>query len=116
MTYYLIKVGITTLTVVLVSEIARRSTVAGAILASIPTISVLALIWLYIDTRDIDQVNALSQSVVWLVLPSLVFFIVLPLLTARGHRFFLSLGIAVAATVAAYLAALALARILGFQA
>lgn len=116
MTYLVTKIAITTLTVVLVSEIARRSSVAGAILASIPTVSVLALIWLYLDTRDIAQVNALSRSIVWLVLPSLVLFIVLPALTDRGLGFFPSLAIAIGATVIAYFAALILVRALGYQA
>ncbi len=115
MTHLAIKIAITTLTVVLVSEIARRSTVAGAILASIPTVSVLALIWLYLDTSDISQVNALSRSIVWLVLPSLVLFIVLPVLTERGLGFFPSLAIAIGATVIAYFAALTLARAMGYE-
>ena len=110
-----IKIVITTLTVVLVSEIARRSSTAGAVLASIPTVSVLALIWLYLDTRDISQVNALSRSIVWLVLPSLVLFIVLPFLTERGFAFFPSLAIAIGATAIAYFAALMLARAIGLQ-
>jgi hypothetical protein len=115
MTQYLLKIGITTLTVVLVSEIAKRSSLAAAVLASIPLVSVLALIWLYVDTRDIGQVNALSRSIVWLVLPSLVLFIVLPLLTERGHGFAFSLIMAIGATVIAYILSLAVARMLGFQ-
>ncbi|MGW8370367.1 MAG: DUF3147 family protein, partial [Gammaproteobacteria bacterium] len=81
----------------------------------VPIVSVLAMIWLYLDTRDVAQVNDLSRNVVWLVLPSLVLFIVLPWLTEKGVGFFPSLGIAIGATVVAYFVALAIARIFGFQ-
>lgn len=115
MIYYVVKISITCGLVVLISEIARRSSVAGAILASVPIVSVLAMIWLYVDTRDIGQVNALSRNVVWLVLPSLVLFIAFPWLTERGIGFAPSLALSIGATVVAYFAALTLARALGIQ-
>ena len=49
MTYYIIKIAVTTILVVLISEIARRSSFLAALLASIPLVSVLAMIWLYVD-------------------------------------------------------------------
>ena len=115
MTYYLIKLSITCALVVLISEIARRSSLAGAILASVPIVSVLAMVWLYLDTRDVGQVNELSRSIVWLVIPSLVMFIVFPVLTEKGIGFFPSLAIAILATTIAYFLTLMLARHLGFQ-
>lgn len=116
MTYYIAKIAITCALVVAISEISRRSSLAGAILASVPIVSVLAMVWLYLDTREIAPVNALSRSIVWLVLPSLVLFIVLPWLTEKGLGFFPSLAIAIGATIVAYFAALSLARLMGFPA
>ncbi len=107
---YVTKVAITAALVVLITELSKRSSVIGALLASIPLVSVLAMIWLYQDTRDALQVAALARSIFWLVLPSLVLFLVLPPLLARGHGFYSSLGIAVAATVVCYFAAIALYR------
>ena len=52
MTYYLVKIAVTTGLIVIISEVAKRSSLVGAILASIPLVSVLAMIWLYIDTKD----------------------------------------------------------------
>lgn len=66
MTYYLTKIVITTFLIVLISEIAKRSSFIGALLASIPLISVLAMMWLYIDTKDVDKVRSLATSVFWL--------------------------------------------------
>lgn len=102
LSYYLVKIAVTTILIVVISEIAKRSSLVGAILASVPLVSVLAMIWLYIDTRDVTKVSALASSVFWLVLPSLALFIVLPQLLKYGWNFYLSLGVSVAVTVSCY--------------
>jgi hypothetical protein len=112
---YLAKVVVTTLLVVLISEVSKRSSFVGALLASVPIVSVLAMIWLYNDTRDVAQVAALSRSVFWLVLPSLVLFVLLPVLLARGYHFYLSLAASIGATALLYLGAIYAGRHLGFR-
>lgn len=102
MAYYMVKVLVTTALIVVISEVAKRSSLLGAILASIPLVSVLAMFWLYVDTRDVEKVSALASSVFWLVLPSLALFVTLPLLLKQGVNFYVSISIAVAVTVACY--------------
>lgn len=108
MTYYLLKIVVTTALIVLISEIARRNTLAGAILASIPLVSVLAIIWLYIDTKDVEKVSTLASGVFWLVLPSLALFISLPLLLRQGVNFYASMGLSIGITVGCYFLMLAI--------
>jgi hypothetical protein len=103
MLYTAIKVLITAVLVVAISEAAKRSTVLGGIVASLPLTSLLAFIWLYGETGDSGKIASLSVSIFWYVLPSLVLFIALPMLLARGIDFWLSLLIASALTFAAYL-------------
>ncbi len=74
----LFKVLITAILVVAISEIGKRSTLVGALLASIPLTSLLALVWLYRDTGDALQAATLASGIFWLVLPSLLFFLVFP--------------------------------------
>jgi hypothetical protein len=100
--YYLVKIVITTILIVAISEIAKRSTLIGAILASIPLVSVLAMTWLYVDTKDVEKVSALSISVFWLVLPSLALFVTLPLLLKSGFNFYLSISISIVVTAGCY--------------
>ena len=102
MSYYLVKLAVTTILIVLISEIAKRSSFVGALLASIPLVSVLAMIWLYVDTKDAFKVSALATSVFWLVLPSLALFIALPILLKHGVNFYASMGISIAITIACY--------------
>ncbi|MDR4516510.1 MAG: DUF3147 family protein [Nitrosomonas sp.] len=102
MGYYLTKIALTAVLVVVISEIAKRSTFMGALLTSIPLISLLAMFWLYIDTKDTAKVSALATSVFWLVLPSLIFFITLPLLLKQDINFYLSVSVSMALTVVSY--------------
>ena len=102
MTYYLVKIAITTLLIVMIAEIAKRSSFAGALLASVPLISVLAMIWLYVDTKDVAKVSALATSVFWLVLPSLALFVTLPVLLRQGLNFYMSMSISIGITLGCY--------------
>lgn len=102
MLYYSLKLALSAAIIVAVSELAKRQPAWGGLLASLPLVSLLAIVWLYADTRDTAQVSALSISIFWLVLPSLAFFLVLPLLLRQGLDFTLSLTAAALVTMAAY--------------
>lgn len=104
MLYATLKVLLTSVLVVAVSEAAKRSSLLGAILASVPLVSVLAMIWLYIDTRDVEKVADLATGIFWLVLPSLVLFLTLPILLRAGIDFYAALALSIALTVAAFFA------------
>ncbi len=112
--YLIIKALLSGLVIAVASEAARRWTLVGAILISLPLTSILALAWLYFDTRDSQQVVALSWAILWVVLPSLVFFIALPLLMRSGLVFAPALLIACAITAVAYAAWIGIARAFGF--
>jgi hypothetical protein len=103
-----IKALLTGILVIAISEVAKRSTVLGAIIASIPLTSVLAIVWLYAETGDGEKIAALSTSILWFVLPSLVLFIALPLMLRSGMNFWLSLALSLGCTTLAYLATLAI--------
>ena len=108
MIYYVLKILITTLLIILVAELSKRSSFLGAFLASVPLISLLAILWLYVDTGDIAKVSALSSSIFWLVLPSLVLFVTLPILLRSGLAFYASIAISVSITVLCYWAMVSL--------
>ena len=102
MTYYLLKLLISAALIVIVSEVSKRSTALGGLLASLPLVSYLALIWLWIDTRDRGRIAALSTSIFWLVLPSLALFLVLPMLLKAKVSFLSSLAISTLVMFACY--------------
>ena len=99
---YAIKIGLSAVVLVAVAEIAKRSSFWAAALASLPLTSLLALTWLYLDTGDTQKIAALSQSIFWLVIPSLLLFILLPLMLRAGWGFWASLAAAASCTALGY--------------
>lgn len=112
---YVIKIMLSAVVLVAISELGKRSSFWAAALASVPLTSLLAFVWLYLDTGDIQRVSALSHSIFWLVLPSLVLFIALPLLLRSGYGFWISLGVSCLATTLAYFGMVKLLTILNVQ-
>ncbi len=104
MGWYLTKLVITAVLIVLISEISKRSSLVGAILASVPLVSVLGMIWLYVDTGDVSKITSLSTSIFWLVLPSLSLFVALPVLLTRQVPFYLSMTIGLVIMIGCYFA------------
>jgi len=102
MAWYSIKVLVSALLIAGISEIAKRSSLLGAILASVPLVSVLAMIWMYVEDKETQPIIELSRSIAWLIIPSLTLFIVLPWLLQKGMSFYLSLLIGNAVMISCY--------------
>ena len=108
MIYNIVKILISAILIALISEVSKRSTFFGAILASIPLVSVMAMIWLYIDTNDSLQVVQLSKSIFWLVIPSLVLFITFPFFIRLQLSFYTALSASLIAMVITYFITIAI--------
>ena len=93
MTYYLVKLILSAGIIVAVSETAKRSTLIGAIIASLPLVTILSFIWIYVETKNIEKVSQLSMSIFWLVIPSLTFLLILPQLFKTELNFYISLAL-----------------------
>jgi uncharacterized membrane protein YqaE (UPF0057 family) len=102
--YLLLKFSLSAAVLVAVSEIAKRSSVWAALVASLPLTSLLAFVWLYVDTKDTQKVAALSNDIFWLVIPSLALFPALAVLLRSGVTFWLAMAGAIALTLLAYAA------------
>ena len=74
----------------------------GALFASIPIVSILGMIWLYIDTKDVSKISDLSIGIFWLVIPSLILFLILPLFLKQGMGFYSSIILSILIAAAAY--------------
>jgi hypothetical protein len=100
--YLVLKFGLSAAVLVMVSEIAKRSSIWAALVASLPLTSLLAFVWLYTDTKDTQKIATLSGDIFWLVIPSLALFPVLALLLRSGVSFWWAMAGAIAATLLAY--------------
>ena len=102
MTYLLIKAAVSGIIVMAVSEVARRSPGLGGLIASLPLVSILAMIWLWQDTADTERVAAQSEATFWFVLPSLPMFLVVPAMLRHGLGFWSALALSCLLTMGLY--------------
>jgi F0F1-type ATP synthase assembly protein I len=100
---YFIKVIVSAILIVVISEISKRSSLWGAVVASLPVVSIIAFMFLYQETKDVNKVMDLSKDIFWLVIPSLALFISLPLLLKKGIDFYPALGTSCVITLGCYL-------------
>lgn len=102
MLQFLIKIILSALIIAAASEAAKRFAIAGAVLVSLPLVSILTLIWVYGETGSAQKIINLSHGIFWAVLPSLLFFIILPLFLKAGWKFAGAMAFSSAIMVLAY--------------
>jgi len=115
MLYLLIKALISGLIIAIVSEVARRSPGFGALIASLPLVSILAIIWLWRDTGDTERIAAHAFSTFWFVLPSLPMFLAFPWALRHGVDFWIAMAGSCVLTILCYLAVMAILPRVGIQ-
>ncbi len=103
MLYIAIKAAVSGLIAAAVSEFAKRSPAFGALVASLPLISIMAVIWLWRDTGDNERIAAQLEITFWYVLPSLPMFLAVPALLRGGVGFWPALAAGCLLTFLLYL-------------
>jgi len=96
------KILLTAVIIFAVAQLSQRDNLLAAVLASIPLVSVLAMMWMNHNGASSDDIVNFTKDIVWLVLPSLLLFIVMPELIQRGWNFYPALGGGLSATVIGY--------------
>jgi hypothetical protein len=102
MAYLILKALLSGVIIMAVSEIAKRSPAFGALVASLPLVSLLAIIWLWRDTGDAGRIANHAEATFWYVIPSLPMFLALPYMLRHGVSFWMALFGACLLTVALY--------------
>lgn len=114
MHYLLFKYAVTAGLVVLISEVAKRSDRAGALIASLPLVTVLTLIWLHVERQPLDKIGNHAAYTFWYVLPTLPMFLVFPALLVR-HGFWPALVLSLLLTALLFLGSALLLRRFGIS-
>ena len=113
MLYLAIKAVISGIVIAAVSEIAKRSPGFGGLVASLPLVSVLGMIWLWRDKPDAENMAAHAGATFWYVLPSLPMFLIVPALLRHGIGFWWALVAGCGVTILLYLAIIPVAARFG---
>jgi uncharacterized membrane-anchored protein YitT (DUF2179 family) len=97
------KIILTALIIFSIAQISERSTLMAAVLASIPIVSVLSMMMMFHEGQTALEISAFARDIVWLLIPSLLMFIVMPwLVESRGWEFYPALAAGLACTVSGY--------------
>jgi len=103
MLYLAIKAALSGIIIAIVSEVAKRYPGFGALIASLPLVSVLGMMWLWRDKPDVGNMAAHVEATFWFVLPSLPMFLLIPVMLRNGIGFWPSLAVGCALTILLYL-------------
>lgn len=114
MGFIVFKYAVTAGLVVLISEVAKRSDKLGALIASLPMVTVLTLIWLYVEQQPTQKIANHAAYTFWYVLPTLPMFLVFPALLAR-YGFWSALGLSALMTMLLFLGFALLMRRFGIS-
>lgn len=107
---FLLKTALSALLVASIATVARRLPALGALIASLPLVSVLGMVFLWAEKPDCELMAVHSEATFWYVLPSLPMFLLIPVLLRRGWPFWGSLVAGCVVTVLLYLAVVWCAR------
>lgn len=102
MIYLFVKAALSGVVIAVASEVARRWPGIGALIVSLPLVSVLAMIWLWRDTHDPVRLAAHAEATFWFVLPSLPMFLLIPLMIRQGFGFWVALAAGCVLTIVLY--------------
>ncbi|WP_419827365.1 DUF3147 family protein [Sphingomonas sp.] len=113
MLYLAIKAAVSGLLIAAASEVAKRYPGFGALVASLPLVSVLGMMWLWHDEPDAANMAAHAKATFWYVLPSLPMFLAIPAMLDRGVPFWLALASGCLLTILLYVVMTAIAPRIG---
>jgi hypothetical protein len=102
MAWYVVKLFLSAGIIVLISEVSKRLPLLGSLIASLPLISVLGMVWMYGETKDLIRIADHAEGTFWYVLPSLPMFLLMPFLLRKGISFPAALSAGIALTGVLY--------------
>lgn len=102
MWYLVLKAALSGVIIMIVSEVAKRSPAFGALIVSLPLVSILGILWIWRDTHDPERIAAHAAATFWYVLPSMPMFLVFPYLLRQGMGFWIALLASCALTIVLY--------------
>ncbi len=112
---FAIRAALSGLIIAAIAFIGKKAPAAGALIASLPLISIMGMLWLWRDTRNNALLADHAEATFWYVLPSLPMFLLIPWMLRSGQQFFVALGTGIALTSILYLFTIAIAARFGVR-
>ena len=98
----IIKAIISGVLIVIISELASKNPGFGALIASLPLISIFAMVWMWLENKNINNIADHAEATFWLVIPSLPMFLIIAFLLRSNWNFWMVLAISIFSTIFFY--------------
>ena len=95
---FFIKIIVGGFLIALVSELSKRSETMATMIVSMPIISIITYVIIYLEQRDLPKIARMSHEMIYLMIPSFAFFVIMPILLTKLGNFWLAMLISAAAT------------------
>jgi len=115
MAYIITKYLLTAFIIVVVSEVAKRTDRIGALIAALPFVTILAMIWLFVEKQGTEKISNHAYYTFWYVFPTLPMFLLMPWMLNKGIYFWWSLGAGCLLTIISFLITIVIARLFGVE-
>lgn len=112
---FLIRALLSGLIIAAIAVIGRKAPALAALVASLPLISILGMIWLWRDTGDAMLLADHAEATFWYVLPSLPMFLLIPAMLRAGQNFWVALAAGIVLTFTLYLLTIGIAARFGVR-
>jgi len=109
------KYFITAFLIVSISEIAKRSDKLGALISSLPLVTIMVMIWLYIENQNMDKIGKHAYYTFWYVIPTMPMFLLMPWILSKGLNFWLSLAICILFTIICFIITVFITKRFGIE-
>ena len=98
----LVKIVVNAALITGITEVVKRNLVAAALLGALPIVSIISMVWMHVEGRELDKISEYSTATFWLVLPTLPMFLVFPAMVKAGAGFWIAMVVSIVTMLVLY--------------
>lgn len=88
--FFIVKIIVSAIVIAVVSEVAKKYTSVGGLIAAMPITTLLTMFWLYFENKNPLLISNFLYAVIQGVFITFLFFIPCIILLKKGFNFYLS--------------------------
>jgi len=90
-----LKIITSALTIILITEIAKKNSLLGGMVAVLPVNILLSLIWIYLENKNIELLTGFTKSAFLGIIPTMMFLLCITYLLSKNSGFVLSVFVSI---------------------
>lgn len=102
--FTIVKILISAIIIGVITEFSRRYPQQGGVIAALPIVSLLSILWLYTQGEQMDKISKFAIGVVWGLPGTVVMLLIIGMALKHSIHLFASLGLGIAAWLVLFFA------------